>query len=72
MVLHNRRELDLLFLKKGRPQFRKEPVFLTLALLLGDITMGGIAAGVGLQLLWKPANSDTSRQLDTETETEMP
>ncbi|XP_075805352.1 MLV-related proviral Env polyprotein-like [Microtus pennsylvanicus] len=32
---------------EGRPRFRREPASLTLALLLGGITMGGIAAGVG-------------------------
>ncbi|KAL6038581.1 hypothetical protein STEG23_023240, partial [Scotinomys teguina] len=31
----------------GTPRLRREPVSLTLALLLGGLTMGGIAAGVG-------------------------
>ncbi|XP_075838007.1 MLV-related proviral Env polyprotein-like [Microtus pennsylvanicus] len=32
---------------KGGPRFKREPVSLTLALLLGGLTVGGIAAGVG-------------------------
>lgn len=32
---------------EGMARYRREPVFLTLALLLGGITMGGIAAGIG-------------------------
>nr|AMK06428.1 putative envelope polyprotein [Murine leukemia virus] len=32
---------------EGRTRYQREPVSLTLALLLGGLTMGGIAAGVG-------------------------
>ncbi|AAV68489.1 env protein [Murine leukemia virus] len=32
---------------EGKTKFKREPVSLTLALLLGGLTMGGIAAGVG-------------------------
>ena len=48
ITYHGSEEIYNHFLKKsGKSRFKREPVSMTMALLLGGITMGGIAAGVG-------------------------